>query len=62
MEDLEKAINNASNNGMKDKDEEVETVQDDTSTHKCKEVINTHSPQWLLKDFFSRLYIVLTHN
>ena len=55
IEDLEKAINNASDDQMKDEDEEIEIVQDDASTYKGKEVINIHRSQWLLKEFFSRL-------
>ena len=62
MEDLEKAINNASDDQMKDEDEEIENVQDDASTHIEKEVINIHRPQWLLKDFFSRIYIVFSYD
>ena len=52
MEDLEKAISNASDDRMKDEDKEIEIVQDDASTHKGKEVINIHRPQWFLKEFF----------
>ena len=52
MEDLEKAINNASDDRMKDEDKEIEIVQDDASIHKGKEVINIQRPQWLLKEFF----------
>ena len=52
MEDLEKAINNASDDRMKDEDKEIEIVQDDPSIHKGKEVINIQRPQWLLKEFF----------
>ena len=52
MEDLEIAINNASDDQIKDEDKAIEIVQDDASTHKRKEVINIHRPQWLLKGFF----------
>ena len=55
IEDLEKAINNVSDDQMKDEDEDIEIVQDDASTHKGKEVINIHRPKWLLNKFFSRL-------
>ena len=44
MEDLEKGINNASDDQMKNKDEGIEVVQDEASTHKGKEVINIHRP------------------
>ena len=36
MGDFEKAINNPSDNQMKDEDEEIKIVQDDASTHKGK--------------------------
>ena len=36
MGDFEKAINNPSDNQMKDEDEEIKIVQDDASTHKEK--------------------------
>ena len=52
IEDLDKAISNASDDQMKDEDEEIKTVQDNTSTHRGKEVINIHRPQWLLKELF----------
>ena len=47
IEDLKKAINNASDDQMKDEDKEIEIVQDDASTRKGREVINIHRPQWL---------------
>ena len=44
MEDLEKGINNESDDQMKDDDEEIQVVKNDASTHKGKEVINIHRP------------------
>lgn len=49
MEDLEKAINNVSDDEIKDEGEEIEIVPDDASTHKGNKIINIHRHQWLLK-------------
>ena len=44
---MKKAINNASDDQMKDEDKEIEIAQDDASTRKGREIINIHRPQWL---------------